>query len=68
MKWRNVDEILPVYGAQCVVKGMYEVVQISSDNLSWRNQYGTYWFGITSDFKQWLYYDEVLELIEESEE
>ena len=67
MKWRNVDKILPDYGAPCVVKGIYRIVRHS--------QYGKVWRQCESElvyydslFKEWLYYDEVLELIEESED
>ena len=68
MKWRNVDEILPDYDALCVVRGSYEIVEISSDCSYWRDSIRANWFGDTCDYKEWLYFDEVLELIEESED
>lgn len=68
MKWRNVDEILPDYNAACVVKGLDELVYISYDNSYWCETLGARGFIYTCDYKEWLYYDEVLELIEESED
>lgn len=66
MKWRNVDEVLPDYDAPCVVKGLHEVVIYSYDGESWRNGF-TVWYRNTDTYREWLYYDEVLGLIEESE-
>lgn len=68
MKWRNVDKILPDYNAACVVNGLRRIVR--------HDHYKPYWRLIdcvtigyhTEYYKEWLYYDEVLELMEEDEE
>lgn len=68
MKWRNVDEILPDYGTICVVKGLNCVVKYDHCGRCWRAIYTYFTLSLVDSYKEWLYYDEVLELIEESEE
>lgn len=68
MKWRNVDKILPDYGAPCVVKGIYRIVRHDHYNKYWRLMEELSCVYRSNLYKEWLYYDEVLELIEESED